>query len=227
MGNTILTPSIIAKEALMQLRNNTVMASLVHRDYSQEFVSGVGNTVTIRKPATFEAQEFNRSTGIQIQDATEGSESVVLDKLLDVSFEVTSEQLTMDIRDFSEQLLIPAMQGFANKIDQYLLGLYNEIPFNFGTAGSTPSEISDITGARKVLNDNKVPFANRNLVVDTAAEDKFQLISMKQIKKMMVLQRSFLVESSDSISLIEYKKHTKGTLTGDGDNQSKCQCWCN
>lgn len=47
MGNTILTPSIIAKEALMQLRNNTVMASLVHRDYSQEFVAGVGNTVTI------------------------------------------------------------------------------------------------------------------------------------------------------------------------------------
>jgi len=137
MGNTILTPSIIAKEALMQLRNNTVMASLVHRDYSQEFVAGVGNTVTIRKPATFEAQEFNRSTGIQIQDATEGSESVVLDKLLDVSFEVTSEQLTMGIKDFSEQLLIPAMQGFANKIDQYLLGLYNEIPFNFGTAGST------------------------------------------------------------------------------------------
>ena len=29
-----------------------------------------GNTVTIRKPATFEAQEFDRSSGIQIQDAT-------------------------------------------------------------------------------------------------------------------------------------------------------------
>jgi hypothetical protein len=52
--------------------------------------------------------------------STEGSESVVLDKLLDVSFEVTSEQLTMDIRDFSEQLLIPAMQGFANKIDHII-----------------------------------------------------------------------------------------------------------
>ncbi len=222
MGNTILTPSIIAKEALMQLRNNTVMASLVHRDYSQEFVAGVGNTVTIRKPANFEAQEFNRSTGIQIQDATEGSESVVLDKLLDVSFEVTSEQLTMDIKDFSEQLLIPAMQGFANKIDQYLLGLYNEIPFNFGTAGSTPSEISDITGARKILNDNKVPFANRNLVIDTAAEDKLlQLATFHEADKVgddgTALREASLGRKFGFNIFMDQnvKKHTKGTLTGD------------
>ncbi len=222
MGNTILTPSIIAKEALLQLRNNTVMANLVYRDYSQEFVAGVGNTVTIRKPATFEAQEFNRSTGIQIQDATEGSESVVLDKLLDVSFEVTAEQLTMDIRDFSEQLLIPAMQGFANKIDLYLLGLYNDIPFNFGTAGSTPSEISDVTGARKVLNDNKVPFANRNLVIDTAAEDKFlQLATFYEADKVgdngTALREASLGRKFGFNIFMDQnvKKHTKGTLAGD------------
>ena len=222
MGNTILTPSIIAKEALMQLRNNTVMANLVHRDYSQEFVAGVGNTVTIRKPATFEAQEFDRSSGIQIQDATEGSDTVVLDKLLDVSFEVTSEQLTMDIRDFSEQLLIPAMQGFANKIDLYLLGLYNDIPDAYGTAGTTPSAVSDITGARKILNDNKVPFANRNLVIDTAAEDKFlQLSTFHEADKVgdngtamreASLGRKFGFNIFMDQNVIP---HTKGTLTGD------------
>lgn len=54
MANTILTPSIIAKEALMVLRNNAVMANLVHRDYSEEFAS-VGDTISIRKPASFEA----------------------------------------------------------------------------------------------------------------------------------------------------------------------------
>lgn len=127
MSNTILTPTIIAKEALLQLKNNTVMSNLVHRDYANEFVAGVGNTVTIRKPATFEAKEFNRTTGIEIQDATEGSESVVLDKLLDVSFEVTAEQLSLDIADFSTQLLQPAMQSFAQKIDTYLLGLYDDV----------------------------------------------------------------------------------------------------
>ena len=35
MPNTFLTPDIIAREALMVLRNNAVMAKLVHRDYSK------------------------------------------------------------------------------------------------------------------------------------------------------------------------------------------------
>ena len=52
MANTFLTPAIIAREAMMQLRANCVMAGLVHRDYASEFVSGVGDTVTIRKPAS-------------------------------------------------------------------------------------------------------------------------------------------------------------------------------
>ena len=69
MANTFLTPDIIAREALMILRNNAVMANLVHRDYSSEFVGGVGDTITIRKPASFEAKEFNNA--ITVQDVTE------------------------------------------------------------------------------------------------------------------------------------------------------------
>ena len=49
MPNTFLTPDIIANEALMVLENNTVMAGLVHRDYSKEF-NRVGDTITIRSP---------------------------------------------------------------------------------------------------------------------------------------------------------------------------------
>lgn len=173
MGNTFLTPNIIAKEAMMQLRANTVMAGLVHRDYSKEFVAGVGDTVTIRKPATFEAKEFNRNTGIEIQDATEGSDTIKLDKLLDVSFEVTAEQLTMDIASFSEQLLQPAMQSFAQKIDLYLLDLYKDVNAISGVAGTTPNSIAAITDARQVLNENKVPLTNRRLVIDPSAENGF------------------------------------------------------
>lgn len=161
----------------MQLRANCVMAGLVHRDYSGEFVAGVGDTVTIRKPATFEAKEFNRTNGIDIQDAAEGGVTVRLDKLLDVSFEVTSEQLTMDIANFSSQLLQPAMQSFAQKIDLYLLGLYKDVPDAVGTAGTTPAAISAITDARQRLNENLVPFAQRRLVIDPAAENAFLQLS--------------------------------------------------
>lgn len=222
MGNTFLTPSIIAKEAMMQLKNNIVMANLVHRDYSNEFVSGVGNTVTIRKPATFEAKEFDRTAGIQIQDATEGSETVVLDKLLDVSFEVTAEQLTLDIQDFSEQLLTPAMQSFANKIDQYLLGLYKDIPDYYGTAGTVPSAVGDITNTRMVLNTNKAPFESRNLVLDPVSENSFlQIPGFYEADKVgdsgTALREASLGRKFgfDIFTDQNIASHTKGTLAAD------------
>lgn len=165
MANTILTPDIIAREALMVLRNNAVMPKLVHRDYSSEFVAGVGNTITIRKPATFTANEFGEE--IQIQDATESGVSVKMDKHLDVSFSVTSEQMALDIADFSEQLLVPAMQAFADKVDTYLIDLSSGITnvIDHADGAITPDDLVD---ARAMI--NKAPLANRYAVVSTTAE---------------------------------------------------------
>ena len=165
MANTFLTPDIIAREALMVLRNNAVMANLVHRDYANEFVAGVGDTITIRKPAKFDAKEFNGS--IEVQDATEGSVAVKMDKHLDVSFAVTSKQMTMDIEDFSKQLLVPAMQAFQDKIDAYLLGLQSEITNRHTATGNIKDDIVD---ARKFLTSASAPLTERRFVYCTDTE---------------------------------------------------------
>ena len=167
MGNTFLTPDIIAREALMVLRNNAVMANLVHRDFSGEFVTGVGDTITIRKPASFTAKEFN--TEIEIQDATEGSATVKMDKHLDVSFEVTSAQMTMDIADFSKQLLVPAMQAFIDKIDSYLLGLASGIT---NKVPETDSIQKDVVDARAFLTKAGAPLTERRFVYGSDTEAK-------------------------------------------------------
>ena len=167
MANTFLTPQIIAREALMVLKKNAVMANLVHRDYSNEFVSGVGDTITVRKPATFEAKEFSGT--ITVQDATENSVPVVMNKHLDVSFAVTSKQMSLDISDFSKQLLVPAMQAFADKIDKYLIALNSDITnrITHASGALTPSEIID---ARKFLVDSAAPTTERRAVVGAQAE---------------------------------------------------------
>ena len=76
MPNKLLTPQIIANEALMVLQSNMVMANLVHRDYSNEFVQ-VGDTITVRKPAKFVAKNFTGQT--EGQDVTEGSVPVKME----------------------------------------------------------------------------------------------------------------------------------------------------
>ena len=62
MANTLLTPSIIANEALMQLQSNLTMANLVHRDYSADFAK-VGDTITLTAPE-------NRSSRLAVTEFT-------------------------------------------------------------------------------------------------------------------------------------------------------------
>ena len=167
MANTILTPDIIAREALMVLSNNAVMANLVHRDYSDEFVGAVGDTITVRKPATFVANDFNGS--ISVQDATETGVEVKMDKHLDVSFAVTAKQMTMDIADFSKQLIAPAMQAIANKIDKMLIALESEATNRVPHADGIIAP-ADVIAARKFLSQNAAPLADRRFVVGATAE---------------------------------------------------------
>lgn len=167
MPNNFLTPNVIAREALMVLRNNAVMANLVHRDYSEEFVSGVGDTITIRKPASFDAKEFDGA--IEVQDANEAGVAVKMDKHLDVSFAVTAKQLSMDIKDFSAQLLVPAMQAFANKVDQYLLGLKADVE---QSVPATASVQDDVVDARAYLTKSAAPLADRRFVYGSDVETK-------------------------------------------------------
>jgi len=171
MANTLLTPSIIAREALANLYAQTVMLPLVHRDYSAEFAQ-IGDTLTIRKPATFTAQDFGTAGSISIQNATESSTSVVMNKHYDVSFEVTSKEMSLSVDDFSAQFIAPAMEAHAQNIDQLLLGLYADVYESYGTAGTTPGTVADITGARQVLNSHNVPMMDRRFVVGPAADAK-------------------------------------------------------
>ena len=176
MTNTLLTPQVIAREALDTLYAQTVMLPLVHTDHSAEFTGGkVGDTVTIRKPATFTAQEFTGT--ISTQDIAETSTSVTLSKHLDVSIPITSKELTLSLDDLNVQVLAPAMEAFAQAVDALLLGLYVDVYNTVGTAGTTPDGIDDITGCGRVLNLNKVPMLGRNLVVDPYASDKFEQIA--------------------------------------------------
>ena len=162
---TYLTPTIIAKEALIVLENNLVLAGLVHRDYSKEYKK-IGSTVIVRKPTTFTSTTVSNT--VNLSTATESSVAVVLDKHLDVTFNVSSQELSLTIVDFSEQLIQPAMRAHAQAIDAYLAALYVDIP-NFYTVTST-AVAADIAHLREVLNLNGAPMEDRRCVLHPSTE---------------------------------------------------------
>lgn len=161
MPNKFLTPQIIANEALMVLQSNLTMANLVHRDYSKEFVK-VGDTITIRKPATFVAKNFTGQT--EAQDITEGSVTVKMDRFRDITVNVGSKEMTLDIKNFSEQVIEPAMQAMAQQIDADLLAVGISKAKKKATVSDTP-ELADIAGVGKALDQAKAPRANRRLIL--------------------------------------------------------------
>lgn len=162
MANTFLTPEVVAKEALLCLQSNLVMADLVHRDYSDEFV-GVGDTVSVRKPAKFVAQNFTGTT--TPQDITEGSVPVKMDRFRDVTVAVSAKQLSLDIEDFSQQVVAPAMQAIAQAIDEDLLAVALENAGYVRTGTEDAADLADIADLAKRLDLNKAPTANRRLVL--------------------------------------------------------------
>ena len=172
MENTFLTPEVVANEALMCLTGNLVMADLVHRDYADDFVS-VGDTISIRKPAKFVAKNFTGTT--EPQDITEGSVSVKLDRFRDVTVAVTSKEMTLDIADFSAQVVQPAMQAIAQAIDQDLLAVATEKAGFSKLSAEDPQDLSDIAALAKQLDIAKAPVQSRSLVLHPEHKYRYAL----------------------------------------------------
>lgn len=169
MANTFLTPDIIAREALLVLENNLVAASLFHRGHTQEFTGAkVGDNITVRGPATFTAQEFTSST--VVQTAVETSVNLRLEKHFDVTMAVTSRDWTLELSEFSRQLLNPAVAAIAQAIDAYILGKYVEIYHQVGAATDPPDSIGDLAAVDRQLNEQKVPMAGRFAIINPEAK---------------------------------------------------------
>lgn len=130
MSNTTLTADVIAKEAVMILENECIMADLVFRGFEDEFdkkVNGytVGETVSVRRPTDFTVRSGATAA---IQDVVEGKYTLTVDTQIGVDFKFTSQDLTLQIGELSERVIKPAMIQLANSIDRDLLGLYTDIP---------------------------------------------------------------------------------------------------
>ena len=164
--NTLLSPTKIAQEALMQLVNNMGMARHVHRQYKAEFGAGVGTTVTIRKPVKF---RVTASATRSNTDIVEGSTTFIVNTRAHVSWAFTSQELTQKIEDYSARYITPACQALANYIDYTLTGLYTYVWNSVGTPGVTPQSFKTLADAQIVLDEEAAPQEGRLALLNPMA----------------------------------------------------------
>jgi hypothetical protein len=167
VANTVLSPSIIAKAAVALLDNELVAAKNVYRGYEEEFsknVNGytVGSSVSIRKPNQFTVRTGSTAS---IQDVTEGTMSLSVDKVAGVDFKFTSTELTLNIKDLAERVMKPAMIQVANKIDQDVLALYKDVYNWVGTPGNTIGSFASFAKGPERLDLTAVPNDMRKAIL--------------------------------------------------------------
>lgn len=215
MPNTLLTPTVIAKEALVLLENQLVMGNAVHREYKKEFVK-VGGTVNIRKPNRFAA---TKSSTLVKSDVLEFNTNVKVDTQAHVGWEFSTQELTLNIDEYSERYIRPAIVALANTVDFDLTGLYNRINNEVGTRGTTPASFAAIASGMRRLDELAAPGDQRKVVFNPAAHwsiaDALKgLFDPTRVKE--VINRGYLgnIAGADVMMDQNIRTHTTGALGG-------------
>lgn len=155
--NTLLTNSIILKEAMMLLDNNLVITKLVNRDFEPNFGTETKNGESIRLARPIRGQVRTGAT-MQAQDITEGSETLAIVQQIGADLEFTSRDLTLSVDKFAERIIKPQMVSIANYLDGQLMTELSNKTYNWaGTPGNVINSYQDLALAPQYLDEMSVP----------------------------------------------------------------------
>lgn len=116
MANTILTASMITREALRLFKNTNLFLRNVDTQYDDSFAQAggkIGDTLRIRQPNDYTVR---RGRVAVVQDTNERQVplSVAIQDGVDMGF--NSAELALSIDDFSERFIMPAVNALAGGV---------------------------------------------------------------------------------------------------------------
>ena len=170
---TAVMPKILAR-GLLALREQAVMPRLVNSDYSAE-AANKGDTINVPLPSAIVASDVTPGvTPPTPTDSTPTSAQIVLDNWKKAGFHLTDREL-MEVdgdEGFVPMQMSEAIRALANAVNSSVHAEYTGVFGYTGTAGTTPfgADVSDATAARKLLNKQLAPRADRRAVLDFDAE---------------------------------------------------------
>ena len=177
MSNQLLTISMITNEALRVLTNSLVFTKAVSRQYDDKFAiegAKIGTTINLRKPPRYVGRT---GPALQVESSVETYVPLTLGTQFGVDMAFTTQDLTMNISDFSDRFIKPAVAAVANKIDYDGLSQFVNVYNMVGTPGQltgTPTSAqaqAAVLAARARLNQEAAPVdEERHFVVDPTVE---------------------------------------------------------
>lgn len=190
MPNTLFTATQAARSTLAALRYLTNLPRTVRQDFSTEFVAGRGQTVNVLAPPTVGASrtltpaDRTARNAIVFDDVAQSWIPVAIEDQIYKAVRLPDDWSTFTLQSLEQQVLVPQAQSVVDGLSAGLISQMSAV----ATAGTVPTMARDGSNAlqtliqlRAVLNDRKVPMADRFVAVGPAAEAA--LLGIEQLQK--------------------------------------------
>lgn len=169
MANTNLTIDMITREALRVLHQKLAFIGNINRQYDSSFGQAgakIGDTLRVRLPNQYTVRS---GATLSTQDTTTKKVDLAIDSQKGVDVNFTSEELTLDIDMFSEQILQPAMAVLAADLESDAISMYKDVYQQVSNVGSATT-YANVLNTRKSLVNALTPMdSNVTMLLNTTA----------------------------------------------------------
>lgn len=202
MANTLLTPTAVTRASLAILHQKLNFIGSINRQYDDSFAKSgakIGDSLKIRLP-----NQYTVTTGavMTAQDTVEESVTLQVATQKHVGMNFTSDDLTLDIDDFTKRIIDPAMSVLAASVEADAMNMYKDVYQQVNNQG-TAATMAKLLAGRKMLVDALAPPGARTANLNT--QDNVDLVdSLKG-----------LFQSSEQIAS-QYREGKMGTTAGFG-----------
>lgn len=180
MANSVIKAEKIVRMGLLLLQREIVLPATVWRPADKsDYKYAKNDTVTLSVPAVMQARRrtLRSQTALIFDEFAETSVDVKVDQHLYKGIRVTDENLTLDIKDFGEQVLQPQVRAVAEEYEELVAEGLEAAADNSSYGAITMNEGDDpydvLVDARAELNGNNVPMSDRFFVMGSNVETAF------------------------------------------------------
>ena len=179
MAITLFSPTQAARATLSSLRYLTNLPRTVRQDFSNEFVAGRGQTVNVLGPISagtakvYTKANRDARAAIQFNDITQAWFPVTLEDQVYNAVRLPDDFATFTLEDMTRQVLRPQAESVVDALAAPLISEMTAIVTDASIPAVAPdgSNIRQVLiKARQVLNERKIPAADRWFAVGSDIE---------------------------------------------------------
>lgn len=123
MANTLLTISMITREALRLFRNSNSLVKNINKEYRSEFGKTgwkIGDTLQIRKPLDYTVRQTATASP---QNSIEQEITLTVNNYFGVDSQFTSQDLALSLDVFSDRVLAPMANNLGGGVASNIMGI--------------------------------------------------------------------------------------------------------